>query len=246
MSSCTGFSRADVDRVLAVVAEATRADEATPFPLPVVERLLAVVRADRGGYYEYRRGSAANIFDVEQPRVHSPWGTPEVSAALWSWPLQDPGGLRAPAVCALSERLPEAARGRNPFCLAFYRLLGVRDELKLWLPAPDGYVCGFWFTRHGTARDFHERERGLLELLGPHLAAARQRWRLRHEDNCLSVREREVMALVADGLTNAAIARRLAVSTGTVRTHLDNIYEKLGVHTRTAAVAALSACRRAS
>jgi DNA-binding CsgD family transcriptional regulator len=240
MSSSTGFSRAEVDHVLAAVAEATRADEVTPFPLPVIERLLAVVRADRGGYYEYKRGSAANIFDVEQPRLHSPWGTPEVRAALWSWPLQDPRWVPAPAVCALSQRLSERERERNPFGLAFYRLLGVRDEIKLWLPAPDGYVCGFWFTRSETERDFDEHEHGLLDLLGPHLAAARQRWGLRHEDDRLSVREREVMALVADGLTNAAIARRLVVSTGTVRSHLDNVYEKLGVHTRTAAVAALS------
>jgi DNA-binding CsgD family transcriptional regulator len=53
----------------------------------------------------------------------------------------------------------------------------------------------------------------------------------------LSVREHEVLALVADGLRNAEIAEALWVSPATVRKHLENIYEKLGVHTRTAAVA---------
>jgi DNA-binding CsgD family transcriptional regulator len=53
----------------------------------------------------------------------------------------------------------------------------------------------------------------------------------------LSTREREVLALVRDGLRNAEIAEALWVSPGTVRKHLENIYEKLGVHTRTAAVA---------
>jgi DNA-binding CsgD family transcriptional regulator len=53
----------------------------------------------------------------------------------------------------------------------------------------------------------------------------------------LSVREREVLALVRDGLRNADIAEALWVSPATVRKHLENIYEKLDVHTRTAAVA---------
>jgi DNA-binding CsgD family transcriptional regulator len=53
----------------------------------------------------------------------------------------------------------------------------------------------------------------------------------------LTAREREILDLVAEGRTNAEIAERLWVSTGTVRRHLENIYAKLGVHTRTAAVA---------
>jgi DNA-binding CsgD family transcriptional regulator len=55
----------------------------------------------------------------------------------------------------------------------------------------------------------------------------------------LSARELEVLALVADGLRNAEIAEALWLSPATVRKHLENIYEKLGVHTRTAAVAQL-------
>jgi predicted ArsR family transcriptional regulator len=46
-----------------------------------------------------------------------------------------------------------------------------------------------------------------------------------------------VLLLVADGLTNAAIAEWLWITPGTVRRHLENVYEKLYVHTRTAAVA---------
>jgi DNA-binding NarL/FixJ family response regulator len=41
---------------------------------------------------------------------------------------------------------------------------------------------------------------------------------------------------VAAGHTNIQIARRLGISEGTVRVHLENIYERLGVPSRTAAV----------
>jgi DNA-binding CsgD family transcriptional regulator len=53
----------------------------------------------------------------------------------------------------------------------------------------------------------------------------------------LTAREREILDLVAEGKTNAEIAERLWLSRGTVRKHLDNVYAKLGVHTRTAAAA---------
>ena len=46
----------------------------------------------------------------------------------------------------------------------------------------------------------------------------------------------ELLRLLTAGHTNSQIARRLGISEGTVRTHLENIYERLGVSSRTAAV----------
>jgi DNA-binding NarL/FixJ family response regulator len=51
----------------------------------------------------------------------------------------------------------------------------------------------------------------------------------------LTEREREVLALLAGGMTNKEIAERLVVTTNTVKRHLKAIFEKLGVHTRSAA-----------
>ena len=53
----------------------------------------------------------------------------------------------------------------------------------------------------------------------------------------LTQREREVLDLLAQGLTNSAIADRLYVSEKTVRNHVSNIFTKLGVNDRGAAVA---------
>jgi len=53
----------------------------------------------------------------------------------------------------------------------------------------------------------------------------------------LSPREREVLERAATGLSAPAIARELSISTATVKTHLRNIYDKLGVSERAAAVA---------
>jgi len=53
----------------------------------------------------------------------------------------------------------------------------------------------------------------------------------------LSDREIEVLQLIGQGLTNPEISSRLCVSLNTVKTHTRNIYAKLGVHTRTQAVA---------
>ncbi len=52
----------------------------------------------------------------------------------------------------------------------------------------------------------------------------------------LTAREREILSLIAEGRTNAEVAKSLWISPATVRKHLENAYTKLGVTTRTAAV----------
>ncbi|WP_327093912.1 response regulator transcription factor [Nocardia vinacea] len=61
--------------------------------------------------------------------------------------------------------------------------------------------------------------------------------RVRRADTTLSPREIEVLRLVADGSSNREIAKALFLSETTVKSHLVHIYAKLGVRSRTSAVA---------
>jgi len=57
------------------------------------------------------------------------------------------------------------------------------------------------------------------------------------EPAALTGRERQILALLSGGLTNAGIAAKLHVSANTVASHLKNLYPKIGVHRRSQAVA---------
>ena len=57
-----------------------------------------------------------------------------------------------------------------------------------------------------------------------------------HAFDSLSSREREVLALITQGLGNAQIAERLSISEKTVRNHVSNLFDKLGVWTRAQAM----------
>lgn len=69
--------------------------------------------------------------------------------------------------------------------------------------------------------------------------AAARRWLFQNTpaapEAVLSTREEEVLTAVAEGLTNAEVAERLHISENTVKFHLQNIYQRLGVTNRTEA-----------
>ena len=122
------------------------------------------------------------------------------------------------------------------------RPMGFEHALMLTLPAPPGPPYGpgrtmrLYFFR-GSAPDFSERDRAVLTLLRPHLHQAHlDAERRRHPVPRLTPRQNDLLRLLAAGHTNAQIARRLRISEETVRTHLQNLYRRLNVSSRTAAV----------
>lgn len=113
---------------------------------------------------------------------------------------------------------------------------GVEKELLIPLPAPHGIARRLVFFR-GPGKPFTDSERDAAFLLQPHLTRALRRQARLRAARLLTDRQATILQLVAAGHDNAAIARRLGLSRGTVRTHLENIYTRLGVSSRTAAIA---------
>jgi DNA-binding CsgD family transcriptional regulator len=120
------------------------------------------------------------------------------------------------------------------------RPYGIEHELMVCLPAGPQWSAGPGRTlrlvfMRGPGPDFSDRD--LLTVLRPHLQQAySDAERRRHPVPRLTARQRELLHLVAAGHTNGQIARRLGISEGTVRTHLENIYRSLKVSSRTAAI----------
>jgi DNA-binding CsgD family transcriptional regulator len=86
--------------------------------------------------------------------------------------------------------------------------------------------------------DFTEDDRFLLLLLMPHIE---RMYRIRERQRVgttvtLTPRQRQLVQQLRLGRTNAQIARRLGISEGTVRSHLEHVYARLGVTNRVAAV----------
>ena len=228
------------------MSEAAASNGSQPFEAPTIERLLRLVPGDHAGYYEYSfgplvEGLLPNTYFVEHPvrSEASVWRSETVAATISSWPLRDnPDGVANVAV-KLSDFLSGACLRGNPWYRDVMRPAGVEHECKVWLPAPCGTVRGFFVVRDRGSRDFDERDLAALGLLRPHLARIRMRWEDRRRSAGLTRREIQVLELVSKGQTNAEVAARLVISRATVRTHLENIFEKLGVHTRTAAASRL-------
>lgn len=112
----------------------------------------------------------------------------------------------------------------------YYRRIRIDHAIALPIYVRDGLLVSFVLNR--TRRDFTDRERALLEVLRPHLAKIYQRINTVCQ---LTTREAEVLRWVAAGKSDAQIGAILRISARTVQKHLQNIYDKLGVESRTAA-----------
>jgi two-component system, NarL family, nitrate/nitrite response regulator NarL len=121
-------------------------------------------------------------------------------------------------------------------------LIGAEPSSELVYGAIANGAAGY-LTTNTDARELCEAILAVAKgrtVLAPELQAgiaSEIRLREVRERPILSDRERETVKLVAEGLSAPDIGKRLHLSTGTVKTHLGHLYEKLDVSDRAAAVA---------
>jgi DNA-binding CsgD family transcriptional regulator len=215
-----------------------------PFPEAALGELRRLVPCDCVSYGEYVDGTLRrrNIHADPAPLLPAPAHVAEAYDALrHENPL-----LPHPETAGRAIRRSDVMSRRQVVASKLYqhvdRPLGIEYTMDLWLQDRGGVVGGFGFD--ASERDFTERDCLLLDTLASHLVQIVRRAAARKvgadqaaSTDVLTPREREVLRLVATGLTNPEIAAALWIAPGTVRKHLDNAYAKLGVHSRAAAIA---------
>lgn len=318
-----------------MVAELDHLDDPLPFPPQFLGRLADLFGTTEASYCVLERHRERVVHQsfwcdggecVEGPsdEAGNPYWQLRRSHPVYSYRERTDDWTTAHTV---SEFSSQRAFHRTAMWDAVYRDEGINYWLEMGLSPQEGVTRAFIFT-HGT-RDFGDRERLLLQLLGPHLERRARRVETRaaavealaavqdaadvdqphdvvlateqgtiefgsprsrellmrylgisngtlpegvlggttvvsgpsgrltirtartgelvvlllaEEDvrtEQLTPRQREVLAGVAAGLTDAEIADRLGVARATVGKHLEAIYERLGVHNRTSAAALL-------
>jgi DNA-binding CsgD family transcriptional regulator len=228
----------DVRLALAIVEAAAAGQNGSPFGTELLDALLEAIPALNVDYVEWKFHGEPS-FGITRP--YDIWPEHEelaelMTTACGSYPLRDVDHSRSVEPLRITDFVSTRAF-RKTACYAVMRPFGVEHELKLWLPAPPRHSRCFEFNR-GPGSDFSDRDVALLRLVRPHLARLRARWERAPRPAQLTERERDVLELVSQGLTNREVAARLFISSGTVRTHLEHVYEKLGVRSRAGAVAA--------
>jgi DNA-binding CsgD family transcriptional regulator len=136
---------------------------------------------------------------------------------------------------------------RTPLFNEYYRAIRIDHAMAVPIHVDSTLLVSFVFNRSG--REFSDRDRSCLEVIRPHLGNLYRLTRAMDSarsapvvvedgtaDLPLTAREREVLHWLAGGKTDRDIGEILGISPRTVHKHLQRIYEKLGVETRTAAV----------
>jgi DNA-binding CsgD family transcriptional regulator len=243
------LTRADMEAVLAFAAEvgtaASQLDRADEW---IVERLARVTGSELAGY---------TLLDVTCHLLHTTefpgpaWIPTEHESALLRTenPFSD-HAARIGLATFSAIRLTDVVDMRS---FRHSELYALQDDdidyaIQARMPAEDG---GHWTLEVGRSRrDYSVRDVMFLDIMRPSLvgyeahrvlaAKVAELQRVRRDavpDELLSVRENEVLDLVAGGATNGQIAEQLWISPATVKKHLENVYAKLEVGSRTAALA---------
>ena len=247
-AAITRLRAADLEAAFSFLEEAQTVDGPAPFTPELLDRLIEVVGCEFASFSEVddpmrlTRWYVKSSAEPPLPEDEGWWESPR-TAKLRRYRFAN----RGRPVIVLADVLSRDERTSATFNFNF-RDYGACDELHVYLDSSPTWFAGLNLA---SERDFGPRERLMVHVLRPHLTGLYRSAELRRRlaataeafdpdaTDRLTRREREVMLCVSDGLSNAEIASILVVERSTVRKHLEHIYEKLAVKSRTAALAKL-------
>jgi DNA-binding CsgD family transcriptional regulator len=242
MTAKETLSGRDLTTLLGIVSDDRSDLPAEGLPLSLLTELAGQIRCERLAFFGLDSSQRELWFGQDMPDEgdadNQPFWVHYRDCADCSYPDRS-GDLRT--VTKLSDFYSARQWHGTGMYSDYGRAQGMEHELRLCLPAGPsgghGRSVRLMLIR-GRGPDFSPRDRALLGLLRPHLYQAyRDAERRRRGIPPLTPRQWDLLNLVAAGHSNSQIARRLGLSPGTVRKHLENIYGRLQVSSRTAAVA---------
>jgi DNA-binding CsgD family transcriptional regulator len=243
----------DLRRLAGIVSEQRDDIPAQGVPLSLLSDLASQIRCDVISFEGFDSSSEITWF-MQAIRGHEPvtYDSPDddpVDPLHWKlyWdcaPCSHPdrtGDLRT--VVRIADFYSSRQWHSTGMYTDLYRPKGMEHELMVSLPAAAGrHAPGpgrtlRMFLFRGPGSDFSEADYALLTLLRPHMHQAYlDAERRRHPVPTLTPRQWQLVDMLAAGHINAQIARRLGISDSTVRKHLENIYRRLEVSSRAAAI----------
>ena len=245
----TALTGADYRGALDVLRIAHESDDSVPFSRNMLAALRRLIPSAIATSREWDPTLGyRNVVDGADRADFGPvWALYEHVIDQDPFPARPRGatGRVAPlgVACRISDVLSLRQFRRLDLHAEICRPLGINHVMKLFFAV--GEIGAGYLVLDSQRRAFSDRDRAVLDLLAPHLALIRQRHRSLGDASfetpaaaeLLGAREREILGLVASGMTNREIAAVLFIAPGTVRKHLDNVYAKLGVRSRAQAVA---------
>jgi len=240
----TTVTERDFQTMLSIVARPDDLDSADPLPRSVLTGLRELIPCNNVTFFMQDSNRKEGVIDQDVGELGSlaDADLEGLEEVIWThyWdclPCSYPdtsGDLTS--VTTISDFYSDRQLHSDGMYCEYFKLIGVERSLGVCLPSQPGRVLRVAFFRE-PGQDFSPRDRGLLTLLRPHLYDIyRERRQRRRTTPQLTARQQQLLRLVAAGCTNGQIARRLSITEATVRKHLEHIFERLQVTSRTAAV----------
>jgi DNA-binding CsgD family transcriptional regulator len=255
------LSRKDLLAVLEVVHLINDDQYETEVPKQALARLNEVVGCESLCYARADLSAGRLLNAIHEPADTDLVGAPGFHAAFEQHPAFDAyhsGRVVMGTSTALTDLADPLSLRRLAIYVDYQQPHGINDQLMCIVHqgGRQGTVMSFNRERHGFSR----RERAIVDLITPYLsqAVARQQHMatLRsavHSANhhriqisqaepqlaLLTAREREIVTHVVSGLTDRETSRNMAISPRTVHKHLESIYRKLAIGSRTSLIALL-------